>query len=455
MNFACYLIGYPITLKSFMKKKKNFHKKSKPKRNKQYKGAAAQSARDKEQINVSYDNAIDYISNYSNKINSINSSLSFLDKIQYQNSIFSAIDGFQNQFSDFNKFETMLPRTDYLTGLGAMADITRSSTIGLSSLNNIDSISKITDVWTANFDLEKQNRIFNSSLYSNSYFKGLEIPDLTGAIKNYAKTNELFSYGIQSSLIKATELNLFAEKSLSKFSWETVGDRIKIGAVEKTYIQNSFLDFSTDFSTLLKTYNPNKGSIITTNPELIKLPSVEYFTSSNLIEAITTEEDVSTEEEIVKTDIQYENEYSLMQWLPKIDEGLIKMWKGAIEALNSNNSDRIRHFVTSIRELYTHLFHILAPDQEIVNWSKSADDFANGRPTRKARLSFICRNISDEPFKKFVNKDIEATLAFIDLFQKGTHSIDPIFTTNHLITIKCKAETTLRFLLEIHFTTNN
>lgn len=455
MNFACYLIGYPITLKSFMKKKKNFHKKSKPKRNKQYKGAAAQSARDKEQINVSYDNAIDYISNYSNKINSINSSLSFLDKIQYQNSIFSAIDGFQNQFSDFNKFETMLPRTDYLTGLGAMADITRSSTIGLSSLNNIDSISKITDVWTSNFDLEKQNRIFNSSLYSNSYFKGLEIPDLTGAIKNYAKTNELFSYGIQSSLIKATELNLFAEKSLSKFSWETIGDRIKIGAVEKTYIQNSFLDFSTDFSTLLKTYNPNNGSIITTNPELIKLPSVEYFTSSNLIEAITTEEDVSTEEEIVKTDIQYENEYSLMQWLPKIDEGLIKMWKGAIEALNSNNSDRIRHFVTSIRELYTHLFHILAPDQEIVNWSKSADDFANGRPTRKARLSFICRNISDEPFKKFVNKDIEATLAFIDLFQKGTHSIDPIFTTNHLITIKCKAETTLRFLLEIHFTTNN
>lgn len=438
-----------------MKKKKHTQKKPKPKRNKPYKGAAAQSAKDKEQKKGSYDKAIDYISNYSNKINSINSSLSFLDKIQYQNSIFSAIDGFQNQFSTFNKFEAMLPRTDYLHGLGAIADITRSSTLGLSALNNLNSISKITDVWASNFDLEKQNRIINSSLFSNSYFKGLDIPNLTGAIKAYEKGNDLFSYGIQSSLVKATELNLFAEKSLSKFKWDTIGDRIKIGALEKTNIQSSFLDFSTDFSSLLKTYNPDKGSIITTNPELIKLPSVEYFTSSNLIEAITTEEDVSTEEEIVKTDIQYENEYSLMQWLPKIDEGLIKMWKGAVEALNSNNADRIRHFVTSIRELYTHLFQILAPEQEIINWSKSADDFVNGRATRKARLSYICRNISDEPFKKFVNKDIEATLAFIDLFQRGTHSIDPSFTTNHLITIKCKAETTLRFLLEIHFTTNN
>lgn len=438
-----------------MKKKQKKHKKQKPKRDRKYKGAAAQSARDKEQRSNSYDKAVDYISNYSNKINSINNSLSFLDKIQYQQSIFSAIDGFQSQFSKFNNFEVMLPKTDHLYSLGKIADITRSSTLGLSALSNLDTISKITDVWSTKFDLEKQNQILNSSLFSNSYFKGLEIPDLTRTINASARTQELFSYGIQSNLIKATELNLFAEKSLSKFDWDNVGNRIKIGIADKANIQQTFVDFSTNFSSLLKTYNSNKGSIITTNPELIKLPSVEYFTSSNIIEAITTEEDVSTEEEIVKTDIQYENEYSLMQWLPKVDQGLIKMWKGAVEALNSSNSDRIRHFVTSIRELYTHLLQILAPDEQIKSWSTSAEDFVNGRPTRKARLSFICRSISDEPFKKFVNKDIDATLAFIDLFQKGTHSIDPNFTTNHLITIKCKAETTLRFLLEIHFTTNN
>lgn len=438
-----------------MKKKKNRHKKPNPKRNKKYPGAAAQSAKDNGKNEQTYDKVIEYISNYSNKINSINSSLSFLDKLQYQSSLFKSISGFQVQFSAFSKFQTMLPSTKHLEGLGAIADITRSSTLGLSALSSLESISKITDVWSKNFGQEQQEKLIKSSLLGSSYFKGIEIPDLTKTLESFGKTQDLFSYGIQSSLIKATELNLFAEKSLSNFNWQDLGSRISIGDLEKKIIQGAFTTFSDNYSTLLKSYSPDKGSIITTNPELIKLPSVEYFTSSNLVEAISTEEKICAEEEIVKTDIQYENEYSLFQWLPKIDEGLLKMWKGAVEALNSNNADRIRHFVTSIRELYTHIFHILAPDNEITNWSKNAADFHNGKPTRKARLSFICRNISDEPFKKFIDKDIEATLAFIDLFQRGTHSIDPTFSDNHLITIKCKAETTLRFLLEIHFTTNN
>lgn len=438
-----------------MKKKNNRHKKPKPKRNKKYSGAAAKSAKDREKNEQTYDKAIEYISNYSNKINSINSNLSFLDKLQYQNSLFKSISGFQDQFSAFSKFETMLPSTKHLEGLGAIADIARSSTLGLSALSNFDSVSKITDVWSKSFGLEQQERLIKGSLLSSSYFKGFEIPDLTKTLESFGKTQDLFSYGIQSSLIKATELNLFAEKSLSNFNWQDLGSRISIGDLEKKTIQGSFTTFSDNYSALLKSYSPRKGSIIATNPQLIKLPSVEYFSSSNLVEAISTEEKISAEEEIVKTDIQYENEYSLLQWLPKIDEGLLKMWKGAVEALKSDNADRIRHFVTSIRELYTHLFHILAPDKEITSWSKCADDFHNGRPTRKARMSFICRNISDEPFRKFIDKDIEATLAFIDLFQRGTHSIDPTFSDNHLITIKCKAETTLRFLLEIHFTTNN
>ncbi len=431
------------------------NRQTKPKRNKKDAGVTAQSGKDKEKNKQTYDQVIEYISNYSNKINSINSNLSFLDKLQYQNSLFKSISSFHDKFSAFSKFEKMLPSTKHLEGLGTIADITRNSTLGLSELSSFESVSKIIDVWAKNLEFVQKERLIKGSLLSSSYFKGIEIPDLTKTLESFDKIQDLFSYRIQSSLIKATELNLFAEKSLSSFNWQDLGSRISIGDIEKKTIQISFTTFLDNYSALLKSYSPDKGSIITTNPELIKLPSVEYFTSSNLVEAISTEEKISAEEEIVKTDIQYENEYSLLQWLPKIDEGLLKMWKGAIEALSSKNADRIRHFITSIRELYTHVFHILAPDNEVTNWSKNATDFHNGKPTRKARLSFICRNISDEPFKKFIDKNIEATLAFIDLFQRGTHSIDPTFSENHLITIKCKAETTLRFLLEIHFTTNN
>ena len=148
------------------------------------------------------------------------------------------------------------------------------------------------------------------------------------------------------------------------------------------------------------------------------------------------------------------SEEQIFPALTRINNGLYNMWKGAIEAYNSDNSDRIRHFSTSIRELFTHVMHQLAPDNEVKNWTEEEVFFHNGRPTRKARLLYMCRNISNDPFNKFVSKDVEATLAFIDIFQKGTHELSPYFSPNQLITIKSKAESTLKFLLEIHFNTN-
>ena len=43
------------------------------------------------------------------------------------------------------------------------------------------------------------------------------------------------------------------------------------------------------------------------------------------------------EEESLKNEIQYENEYSLNLYLPKVNPGLLKMWKGAVETYQSNN----------------------------------------------------------------------------------------------------------------------
>jgi len=142
---------------------------------------------------------------------------------------------------------------------------------------------------------------------------------------------------------------------------------------------------------------------------------------------------------------------TIQSYLPKVDVRLFKMWKGAIEAYYSYNSDKVRHFSTSIRELFTHLIHILAPDVAIKRWTADPAHYYEGRPTRKARLLFICRNLNNASFTTFVKKDVEATIAFIDVFQKGTHDIDPVFSENHLLAIKSKAENTLKFLLEIHF----
>jgi hypothetical protein len=98
--------------------------------------------------------------------------------------------------------------------------------------------------------------------------------------------------------------------------------------------------------------------------------------------------------------------------------------------------------------------HLLSPDDKIKSWNTDVSFYHEGKPTRNARLHYICRNISNKPFNKFVEKDIQSTLEFITIFQEGTHSIESGFTPQQLIAMKSKAETTLKFLLEIEFSTN-
>jgi hypothetical protein len=99
--------------------------------------------------------------------------------------------------------------------------------------------------------------------------------------------------------------------------------------------------------------------------------------------------------------------------------------------------------------LFTHVLHRLSPPEEFSAWSTSPKDFYEGRPTRKGRLRFICRHINQGPYAKFVEKDVEATLSMVDVFQEGTHGIDPAFNEAQLVLFHLRVETMICFMLEI------
>src|SRR5205085_12231527 len=184
----------------------------------------------------------------------------------------------------------------------------------------------------------------------------LNLVDTSKNLATIIGAQSLSALTLQSSIVKATEFSLFAEKSLYAVTTENLGSRIALTAEPKDYLTSSFLGLSNSYSTLLKSYESNPISYAQISPSISRIAPLEYFSTANLLEAISVEEDITPEEELLKNEIQYENEILLSSHLPKIDSGLYKMWKGAIEAYNSNNSDRVRHFSTSIRELYTHFF---------------------------------------------------------------------------------------------------
>lgn len=402
-----------------------------------------------------YLTAIDYITAQSGKLNAVTNQINFLTSAAYQPSILTAVTGVQSHLSAFSSIKSYLPKVDHLVSVSPLMDLSRQATIAISGLTTPSIMTGLAASVATNYQPWYDANIAKSSILSATAYSTLNLVDTSKNLATIIGTQNLSALSIQSSIVKATEFSLFAEKSLYAITTENLGSRIALATEPKNYLTSSFLGLSDSYSTLLKSFETNPLSYTQISPSISRIAPLEYFSTANLLEAISVDEDITPEEELLKNEIQYENEILLSSHLPRIDAGLYKMWKGAIEAYNSNNSDRVRHFSTSIRELYTHLFHILAPDDAIKKWTSDPTHYHEGRPTRKARLLFICRNINNDPFNAFVKKDVDATIAFIDIFQKGTHDIDPVFSPNHLVIIKSKAENTLKFLLEIHFTTNN
>jgi len=97
---------------------------------------------------------------------------------------------------------------------------------------------------------------------------------------------------------------------------------------------------------------------------------------------------------------------------------------GAEQSFLSRNPDKVRHTITSLRELITQILHVYAPDNELKQKYTDPKYYYQGNPTRRARIKYILyTKYSNSALLDILDKDILATLAMFDLFQNGTHTV--------------------------------
>jgi hypothetical protein len=93
--------------------------------------------------------------------------------------------------------------------------------------------------------------------------------------------------------------------------------------------------------------------------------------------------------------------------------------------------------------------HRLAPDDEIKAWSTDREHYHDSRPTRRARLLYICRRFSCDPLTKFVENDVKAALTLVESLNAGTHVVESKLTTSQLEAIVYRMESLALFLLKV------
>ncbi|MBC8505644.1 MAG: hypothetical protein H8D34_12335 [Chloroflexi bacterium] len=97
----------------------------------------------------------------------------------------------------------------------------------------------------------------------------------------------------------------------------------------------------------------------------------EFYTTSFALESLRPwderdEEDAETEIQLVaEAELETSGCIALLQ---QVDPGLARPYIGARDALHGNNTDRARHILSSLRELWNHLLRRLAPDESVAVW---------------------------------------------------------------------------------------
>lgn len=252
-----------------------------------------------------------------------------------------------------------------------------------------------------------------------------------------------------------TSLRLAAtERLMAGIDFEAIRGRFQIEMPVISGLESSIAHVAASYGSLAESLR--EISDITRLPAFV-LPGAtrEIYTTSFALETLRPWDE--RDEEEAETEIQLVAEAELetsgcIALLQQVDPGLARPYIGARDALYGNNADRARHILSSLRELWNHLLRRLAPDESVAAWilgiTNQKDLLHEGKPTRRARVLYVCRELNNDPLTDFLIHDTRALVKLIELFNR-VHELETELIDEQLRAIVLKTESWLMYLLQI------
>jgi hypothetical protein len=202
------------------------------------------------------------------------------------------------------------------------------------------------------------------------------------------------------------------------------------------------------------------GESIHTRGDMTRLPSYslpgatrEVFVTVHAVDAVRVAHDGEAEQIVARGDLvsQAREESSMcISLLGALDPALCTLYVGAREAFEGGNPDRARHVLSSLRELLDHVLRRLAPDELVLTWMPAHRDglLHAGRPTRRARVLYVCRNLDHPPLTDFVDEDVRTSVKLVEVFNH-VHELRPGLSDVQLGALILRVDSWLTYILQI------
>lgn len=252
---------------------------------------------------------------------------------------------------------------------------------------------------------------------------------------------------VSSMVSVITGVSLAAESQFMAFSPLRLAGAVGVTESLANPSLVSLNDMAVSYCSLWSSLKTKPDNLLRANAVLVELPVTELYLAGYLARLVAGPDETIAEEQAEKRK-NIAPRASMREKLRLLGEHFVEVYDGAVEAFMGDNVDKRRHVCVSLRELITHAIHKLAPNDQVSGWTTEPKYFQKGKPTRQARLLYICRKIDDGSFSNFVKSDVESSLKFINLLQEGTHSLSPPFGEAQVCALLNRAESLISFLID-------
>ena len=284
-----------------------------------------------------------------------------------------------------------------------------------------------------------------------------------GRIERLSGVHASWTGDLLASANQLVHVEDLAKKSLlASFNLASNAQQI-IARIEFESVRNTYLSHEAAVSRFLSSFeslSPSYWELIrctenltdfTSLPSFV-LPSAsrELLTAGHAVASLSPEDDEEDEDEQEALSDLRETTSNVRELIAGFDPAFAKTYQGAREACLSGNIDRSRHVLASLREFWSHLLRNLAPDEEVLPWTEGKDDgfVHDGKPTRRARVSYVCREINHEPLSNFLDTDTKAILDYVN-FLNRVHALDPGLSDRQLEFLLLRSDSWLTFIIEV------
>lgn len=286
----------------------------------------------------------------------------------------------------------------------------------------------------------------------------------TRVFSDLTRTHESWLKGIKPMQDQIAQLQAQTKLSLGGIAHRlTVSERLLAG-IDFDKIRQAMLPQQSTVARLqdaIRGMTANYGSLadsIRSYPDFTHLPSFavpgatrEVFVTGYAVDILQAPSDEDVEGDASQLVVDAEEETSIcVSLLQKVNPALATPYAGARAALGSDNPDRARHILTSLREFWNHLLRQIAPDDQVLAWvpQNETDLLHEGRPTRRARVLYVCRDLNHAPLSDFVVQDTRALVKLVEFFNR-VHQLESELTDEQLRALLLRTDSWLTYILNI------